>query len=365
MQTVGGALPGGLSRDVAELRERAGSTGASRRPRLRRRGGGDLGRGRSSTRPRLGSAGGRPRRPRPGDDRLRTRLGHGGIAALDTAHAALALGCRRCSRPASPPPTPRAPPRRQPPHPDRHAQLPSPPSRYRARRRGGPIATWGPAAGAIACARSPRTWRGYAASRAAGADDGRRDRGGAALLRRATGRGRAPPCVARDERRPGEPPAWRLRSSRRRRPRPRPGAEGALEGLVVDFLSFLELERASRETRERHRTNLLQVGEFLAAHDADALTVGAPTSPTPSPTWRRATAVRPARPRPSTARPPAWLLLQTPAARRADRRGPDRGSAPRAAPRSCPRSSTTPRCRAAGLAAWDKPTVVSHRACSR
>jgi integrase/recombinase XerD len=44
------------------------------------------------------------------------------------------------------------------------------------------------------------------------------------------------------------------------------------EGLVLDFLSFLELERGlSRNTLSAYRTDLLQYGGFLAAHDLDAL----------------------------------------------------------------------------------------------
>jgi integrase/recombinase XerD len=54
-----------------------------------------------------------------------------------------------------------------------------------------------------------------------------------------------------------------------------PGADKRFEGLVLDFLSYLELERGlSRNTLNAYRTDLLQYGEFLAAHDADALTVG-------------------------------------------------------------------------------------------
>lgn len=44
------------------------------------------------------------------------------------------------------------------------------------------------------------------------------------------------------------------------------------EGLVLDFLSYLELERGlSRNTLNAYRTDLLQYGEFLAARDIDAL----------------------------------------------------------------------------------------------
>jgi len=45
------------------------------------------------------------------------------------------------------------------------------------------------------------------------------------------------------------------------------------EGLVLDFLSYLELERGlSRNTLNAYRTDLLQYGEFLAAREIDALT---------------------------------------------------------------------------------------------
>jgi integrase/recombinase XerD len=46
------------------------------------------------------------------------------------------------------------------------------------------------------------------------------------------------------------------------------------EGLVLDFLSYLELERGlSRNTLNAYRTDLLQYGEYLEAHAADPLTV--------------------------------------------------------------------------------------------
>jgi integrase/recombinase XerD len=51
-----------------------------------------------------------------------------------------------------------------------------------------------------------------------------------------------------------------------------PGADARFEGLVLDFLSYLELERGlSRNTLNAYRTDLLQYGEFLAAHESDAL----------------------------------------------------------------------------------------------
>jgi hypothetical protein len=93
VQTGGGALPGALSRDVAELRERgllcghltaAPAYGAEHEAI-------SLAGGLDAAVNRLGwdavVAG-----PGPGIIGSETRLGHGGIAALDTAHAALALG---------------------------------------------------------------------------------------------------------------------------------------------------------------------------------------------------------------------------------------------------------------------------------
>src|SRR3954451_23908301 len=54
-----------------------------------------------------------------------------------------------------------------------------------------------------------------------------------------------------------------------------PGAAARYEGLVLDFLSYLELERGlSRNTLNAYRTDLFQYGEYLSAHDRDALQVG-------------------------------------------------------------------------------------------
>jgi len=51
--------------------------------------------------------------------------------------------------------------------------------------------------------------------------------------------------------------------------------ETRFEGLVLDFLSYLELERGlSRNTLDAYRTDLHQYGEFLSAHDLDALCAG-------------------------------------------------------------------------------------------
>ena len=51
-----------------------------------------------------------------------------------------------------------------------------------------------------------------------------------------------------------------------------PGADARFEGLVLDFLSYLELERGlSRNTLNAYRTDLFQYGEYLATHEKDAL----------------------------------------------------------------------------------------------
>ncbi|HET6571909.1 MAG TPA: tyrosine-type recombinase/integrase, partial [Solirubrobacterales bacterium] len=51
------------------------------------------------------------------------------------------------------------------------------------------------------------------------------------------------------------------------------GADARFESLVLDFLSYLELERGlSRNTLNAYRTDLLQYGEYLSAHQLDALT---------------------------------------------------------------------------------------------
>ena len=58
-----------------------------------------------------------------------------------------------------------------------------------------------------------------------------------------------------------------------------PAAEKAaidprFESLVLDFLSYLELERGlSRNTLSAYRTDLLQFGEFLSAREIDALKI--------------------------------------------------------------------------------------------
>jgi integrase/recombinase XerD len=53
---------------------------------------------------------------------------------------------------------------------------------------------------------------------------------------------------------------------------PRSPADARFEGLVLDFLSYLELERGlSRNTLNAYRTDLLQYGGFLADGELDAL----------------------------------------------------------------------------------------------
>src|SRR5215218_9146035 len=93
----------------------------------------------------------------------------------------------------------------------------------------------------------------------------------------------------------GAPFAWAARCAQRyapRRPETRvmaiavkpalptapadPGAGARFEGLVLDFLSYLELERGlSRNTLNAYRTDLFQYGEYLSAHHRDALEASA------------------------------------------------------------------------------------------
>ena len=107
MQTGGGALPGSLSRDVAELRERGLLCGhVTAAPAY----GGEhealsVAGALDAAADSLGwdavLAG-----PGPGIIGSDTRLGHGGMAALDTAHAALALGLPTLLSPRLSAPTP-------------------------------------------------------------------------------------------------------------------------------------------------------------------------------------------------------------------------------------------------------------------
>jgi integrase/recombinase XerD len=51
-----------------------------------------------------------------------------------------------------------------------------------------------------------------------------------------------------------------------------PAADARFEGLVLDFLAYLELERGlARNTLNAYRTDLLQYGEYLSAHQVDAI----------------------------------------------------------------------------------------------
>ena len=152
------------------------------------------------------------------------------------------------------------------------------------------------------------------------------------------------------------------------KPPPQPTAPsgedgGRFEGLVLDFLSYLELERGlSRNTLNAYRTDLLQFGEFLAARKGDALAA--------RPDRRRRVPRRAG----DRQRPPALLggddppqgrlpalLLQAPAPRGADRRGPDRRAEPlRGGRESFPRSSTTPR----SSGCWRRRGATSRRRCA-
>jgi integrase/recombinase XerD len=56
---------------------------------------------------------------------------------------------------------------------------------------------------------------------------------------------------------------------------PQPPPQARFESLVLDFLSYLELERGlSRNTLGAYRTDLLQYGAFLAGRELDPLEVG-------------------------------------------------------------------------------------------
>jgi Protein of unknown function (DUF3866) len=93
VQTAGGALPGSFSRDVAELRERgllcghitAAPAYGAEHEALSVVGALDAAANRLGWDAAIAG-------PGPGIIGSETRLGHGGMAALDTAHAALALG---------------------------------------------------------------------------------------------------------------------------------------------------------------------------------------------------------------------------------------------------------------------------------
>lgn len=94
VQSGGGALPGSLGRDVAELRERgllcghvtAGAAYGGQHEAISVAGALDAAAAGLGWDAAIVG-------PGPGIIGSETRLGHGGIAALDNAHAALALGC--------------------------------------------------------------------------------------------------------------------------------------------------------------------------------------------------------------------------------------------------------------------------------
>lgn len=93
LQTPGGALPGALSKDVSELRERgllaghvtAGAAHGGEHEAISVAGGIDAAASALGWQACVAA-------PGPGILGSSSRLGHGGLAALDTAHAALALG---------------------------------------------------------------------------------------------------------------------------------------------------------------------------------------------------------------------------------------------------------------------------------
>jgi hypothetical protein len=95
VQTAGGALPGELSDVVRELRERgllaahvtAGPSFGGEHEAITVAGALEAGFAADGWDAAIAG-------PGPGILGSATRLGHGGLAALDTAHAALALGCR-------------------------------------------------------------------------------------------------------------------------------------------------------------------------------------------------------------------------------------------------------------------------------
>jgi hypothetical protein len=95
VQTAGGALPGALSDVVRELRQReliaahvtAGPSFGGEHEAITVAGALEAGFGADGWDAAIAG-------PGPGIVGSATRLGHGGLAALDTAHAALGLGCR-------------------------------------------------------------------------------------------------------------------------------------------------------------------------------------------------------------------------------------------------------------------------------
>ena len=192
VQTGGGALPGSLSRDVAQLRERG--------PALRAHHGRSPAYG--GEHEALSVAGALDAAanglgwdaaivgPGPGIIGSETRLGHGGMAALDSAHAALALGLPTLLSPRLSEADPR----------ERHRGVSHHTLTVLELLLGGvevPVPAGDPETAAqLADAAGDRhqlheaqsDLAGYAASGLPARDDGTRPRGGPALLRRRTGR---------------------------------------------------------------------------------------------------------------------------------------------------------------------------------
>ena len=124
----------------------------------------------------------------------------------------------------------------------------------------------------------------------------------------------------------------------------RPALSPRFEALVLDFLAHLEFERGlSRNTLSAYRTDLLQLGGFLAARDREATAATAQDLSDFLASLASGDGVTAAVPlldrddQPQGGLPP--LLLPPPAPRGPDLRRPD-GAARRrrGAERSCPRS---------------------------
>ena len=303
-------------------------------------------------------------------------FGHGGMAALDSAHAALSLGLPTLLSPRLSSARPaRAPPRRQPPHlhraraaarPGRRSPVPAGDAGDRRRPRAAPR----PAA--TACARPPADLDGYAASGLPTTTMGRALDGGPALLRRR--RSPRARCLAGERtgrlapqglRRAGrEPAAMAIAVKPAAPPRPPPRAP-------------TPASRASSSTSS-------PTWSWSAASRATRSTPTAPTSSSTANTSPPTTSTRcTARPAdvadflaelatgrgaagllggddPPQGRLPA-LLLQAPAPRRADRRRPDRG-AERAAARE--EAAAGPQLRRGAEAARRAARRASRRRCA-
>ena len=338
VQTGGGALPGSLSRDVAELRERgllAGHVTAA--PAY----GGEheaisvAGALDAAAEARLGR---RPGRAGPGDHRLRLRVRprrHGGprqrargarAGAADDDLAAALLG-----RPA------RAPPRGQPSHPHRARAAARAPRRRRA--RGGGARSPPPSGtprGSTGCARRRQTWT---ATRPAGCRGGRWE--GTWRRTRSSSPRRSPralpwamprvaPCAARDEAPAGRTSrhgdrgqaAWGARAGRPgggqalRGARPRlPLLPGAGAGPLAQHAQRLPhrpppVRRIPRRARGRRAQGAPGGDRRVPRRPGHGQRAPGPLLGVDDPPQGRLPA----------------LLLQAPAPRRADRRRPDRGA---------------------------------------